>query len=221
MLHYLLAPPWHDDSPAYTEPAPFKYALVARAVLVLFTNSPTPYCWSSYPPPAPYPTPAPLNTLPHPLVLLLLLLTLPHPVILLLFLLLLTLTTHIWPVVRFYNVFVPTTDSVLYTHLLESLAPRKPLLFVGESGTAKTMTIQNYLGSLSPDSNMKLNMNFSSRTTSLDVQVGAGLDCVAPDSSSSCDSALAALDYWVPTVFEHGTCCSQSVPHARRIMACM
>jgi dynein heavy chain len=71
---------------------------------------------------------------------------------------------------RFYNVFVPTTDSVLYTHLLENLAPRKPLLFVGESGTAKTVTIQNYLGSLSSESSTKLNMNFSSRTTSLDVQ---------------------------------------------------
>lgn len=71
---------------------------------------------------------------------------------------------------RFYNVFVPTTDSVLYTHLLENLAPRKPLLFVGESGTAKTVTIQNYLLSLSPETSAKLNMNFSSRTTSLDVQ---------------------------------------------------
>jgi dynein heavy chain len=67
-------------------------------------------------------------------------------------------------------VFVPTTDSVLYTHLLENLAPRKPLLFVGESGTAKTVTIQNYLSSLSPETSAKLNMNFSSRTTSLDVQ---------------------------------------------------
>jgi dynein heavy chain len=67
-------------------------------------------------------------------------------------------------------VFVPTTDSVLYTFILEKLAPRKPLLFVGESGTAKTMTIQNYLGSLPSEANMKLNINFSSRTTSLDVQ---------------------------------------------------
>jgi dynein heavy chain len=40
----------------------------------------------------------------------------------------------------------------------------KPCLLVGESGTAKSVTIANYLGSLEPGSNIVLNMNFSSRT---------------------------------------------------------
>ena len=46
----------------------------------------------------------------------------------------------------------------------------KPCLFVGESGTAKSVTILNYLGHLDPATNIILNMNFSSRTSSMDVQ---------------------------------------------------
>jgi len=47
---------------------------------------------------------------------------------------------------------------------------KHPVLFVGESGTAKSVIISNYLGSLSADHYMKLNFNFSSRTTSRDLQ---------------------------------------------------
>ena len=43
---------------------------------------------------------------------------------------------------------VPTTDSVLYSHMLKNLAPLRPILFVGESGTAKTTIIQKYLSDL-------------------------------------------------------------------------
>ena len=46
----------------------------------------------------------------------------------------------------------------------------KPCLLVGESGTAKSVTIHNYLGHLDPATNIILNMNFSSRTSSWDVQ---------------------------------------------------
>lgn len=45
-----------------------------------------------------------------------------------------------------------------------------PVIFVGESGTAKSVIISNYLGSLKSDDYMKLNINFSSRTTSRDLQ---------------------------------------------------
>jgi dynein heavy chain len=71
---------------------------------------------------------------------------------------------------KFYEVMVPTTDSVIYTHLLKNLAPLRPILFVGESGTAKTTIIQKYLLTLPSTSSSKLNMNFSSRTTAADVQ---------------------------------------------------
>jgi dynein heavy chain len=71
---------------------------------------------------------------------------------------------------KFYEVMVPTTDSVVYTYLLKNLAPLRPILFVGESGTAKTTVIQKYLLSLPSSANSKLNINFSSRTTAADVQ---------------------------------------------------
>lgn len=65
---------------------------------------------------------------------------------------------------------VPTTDSVLYSYLLESLAPFRPILFIGESGTAKTTIIQKYISKLPSTGYAKLNINFSSRTTSADTQ---------------------------------------------------
>lgn len=71
---------------------------------------------------------------------------------------------------KFYEVMVPTTDSVLYSHLLEKLAPLRPILFVGESGTAKTTIIQKYLSTLPSTGYGKLTVNFSSRTTAADVQ---------------------------------------------------
>ena len=71
---------------------------------------------------------------------------------------------------KFYSIMVPTTDSVLGTFLLQKLAPLKPILYVGESGTAKTLTIQNYMRSLDPEANLLLSLNMSSGTNSRDVQ---------------------------------------------------
>jgi dynein heavy chain len=45
-----------------------------------------------------------------------------------------------------------------------------PCLLIGESGTSKSVTIANFLASLDAAANISLNMNFSSRTSSLDVQ---------------------------------------------------
>lgn len=71
---------------------------------------------------------------------------------------------------KFYEVMVPTTDSILYTHMLGLLAPLRPILFVGESGTAKTTIIQKYLSTMPSSNYTRLNINFSSRTTAADVQ---------------------------------------------------
>ncbi|GMF23629.1 unnamed protein product [Phytophthora lilii] len=72
---------------------------------------------------------------------------------------------------NFSRVFVPTTDSVLYSFILAScMRTEKPILFVGESGTAKTVTIQSYLKDLDQQTCSTLSINFSSRTSSLDVQ---------------------------------------------------
>lgn len=46
-----------------------------------------------------------------------------------------------------------------------------PCLFVGESGTAKTVTIQQHLDSLDQSCYVSMNMNFSSRTHAADVQI--------------------------------------------------
>ncbi|CAD7085089.1 unnamed protein product [Hermetia illucens] len=46
----------------------------------------------------------------------------------------------------------------------------RPVLLIGETGTSKTAIISNYLRALNPDVFVILNLNFSSRTSSMDVQ---------------------------------------------------
>ena len=66
---------------------------------------------------------------------------------------------------------MPTIDTVRTEWLLTlSYSVKRPTLLVGESGTSKTATTQSFLRKLSPDVNVVLNVNFSSRTTSMDVQ---------------------------------------------------
>ncbi|KAL0227597.1 hypothetical protein RCL1_003741 [Eukaryota sp. TZLM3-RCL] len=75
----------------------------------------------------------------------------------------------------FNRIVVPTVDTVRNTWLLNTLLSNNfPVLFVGNSGTAKTVTIQNYLLNpdlCNPERVSTLQMNFSSRTTSMDVQM--------------------------------------------------
>jgi dynein heavy chain len=72
---------------------------------------------------------------------------------------------------KFYQVLIPTVETVRSTWLLEaSIQAHTPLLFVGESGTAKTVTINNYFAKLDPEKYVKLTINFSSRTSSIDLQ---------------------------------------------------
>merc|ERR1712196_442432 len=72
---------------------------------------------------------------------------------------------------RFYNIYVPTAENVLYSSLLEgSMEMLRPTLFVGEPGTTKTMTIQKHLDTLDSQRFRLLNINMSSRTTSMNVQ---------------------------------------------------
>jgi dynein heavy chain len=72
---------------------------------------------------------------------------------------------------KFSKILVPTSDSTLYSHILDLVMNvGKPVLFVGEPGTAKSVTIQHYLEHLPDDKNILLNINFSSRTSSRDVR---------------------------------------------------
>jgi dynein heavy chain, axonemal len=82
---------------------------------------------------------------------------------------------------KFSKIIVPTADLVRSTWLTATvLGAGRPCLLVGESGTAKTVTIQSYLHSLDERTTVLLNMNFSSRTASSDVQ------CAIEDATEKC-----------------------------------
>ncbi|XP_013358995.1 PREDICTED: dynein heavy chain 10, axonemal isoform X2 [Chinchilla lanigera] len=69
---------------------------------------------------------------------------------------------------KFIDILVDTTRT---TWILEQMVKIKhPVIFVGESGTSKTATTQNFLKNLNGDTNIVLMVNFSSRTTSMDIQ---------------------------------------------------
>ena len=71
----------------------------------------------------------------------------------------------------FHEILVPTTDTVRTSWLLQRMCSiEKPVLLVGDTGTSKTATITNFLANLDRDKTLVVNMNFSSRTRSMDVQ---------------------------------------------------
>lgn len=75
------------------------------------------------------------------------------------------------PAKKYNEILVPTIDTIRTDWLLNLMyALKRPTLLVGESGTSKTATTQNFLRKLNIDINVVLNVNFSSRTTSMDVQ---------------------------------------------------
>ncbi|XP_077015711.1 dynein axonemal heavy chain 10 isoform X3 [Tamandua tetradactyla] len=72
---------------------------------------------------------------------------------------------------KFIDILVHTVDTTRTTWMLEQMVKIKhPIILVGESGTSKTATTQNFLKSLNKETNIVLMVNFSSRTTSLDIQ---------------------------------------------------
>ena len=85
-------------------------------------------------------------------------------------------TTQVVPYVqpvpfKYSSINVPTSDNVLYTYLLKTVANTgRPVLFVGEPGTAKTVTIENYMFRVLPANCLNLTVNFSSRTSGKDVR---------------------------------------------------
>lgn len=53
---------------------------------------------------------------------------------------------------RFNEILVPTVDTVRNTWVLELMVKiRRPVVLVGETGTSKTATTQNFLRNLSPE----------------------------------------------------------------------
>lgn len=78
----------------------------------------------------------------------------------------------------FSKILVPTADIVRSTWLLKTVAGGgRPCLFVGDSGTAKSVTIAAFLAALDGARWTSAGLGFSSRTSSMDVQ-RAIEDCV-------------------------------------------
>jgi len=70
---------------------------------------------------------------------------------------------------KFASILVPTVDTVKYSWLTNQMIKiKKPSMFCGGSGTAKSVTCFNCFDSLDSDKYIILGINFSSRTTSLD-----------------------------------------------------
>ncbi|CAJ1068269.1 LOW QUALITY PROTEIN: dynein heavy chain 10%2C axonemal [Xyrichtys novacula] len=75
------------------------------------------------------------------------------------------------PDMKFADILVPTIDTTRTSWILEQMVKiKRPVLLVGESGTSKTATIHNFLKNLNADTRITLMINFSSRTTSMDLQ---------------------------------------------------
>jgi len=70
---------------------------------------------------------------------------------------------------RLTNVIVPTVDTTRYAWLLKTLVQHNsPVMFCGDSGAAKTVTVQSAFKNLDSEKYAFLNINFSSQTSSFD-----------------------------------------------------
>uniref|UniRef100_A0A182NRZ8 AAA+ ATPase domain-containing protein n=1 Tax=Anopheles dirus TaxID=7168 RepID=A0A182NRZ8_9DIPT len=72
---------------------------------------------------------------------------------------------------HFSDILVPTMDTLKIEKILDLMNKvRRPVVLVGDPGTSKTAVISHFLRHLNRDSFIVLNINFSSRTSSMDVQ---------------------------------------------------
>ena len=61
------------------------------------------------------------------------------------------------PEKRFNEILVPTVDTVRNTWILEQmLSIKQPVLFVGDTGTSKTATIQDFLRNMDQDTHVSI-----------------------------------------------------------------
>ncbi|KFP31699.1 Dynein heavy chain 10, axonemal, partial [Colius striatus] len=115
------------------------------------------------------------------------------------------------PQVKFLDILVPTVDTTRTMWLLEQMVTvKRPVVLVGESGTFKTATTQNFLNNLNKDLNLLLVINFSSHTTSMDIQKNLETnvekrtkDIYGPPKGKQLIVFLDDMN--MPKVDEHGT----------------
>ena len=80
---------------------------------------------------------------------------------------------------KFSKILVPTVDTERFSYMFLLIGSRRkaPVMLCGESGTAKSVIIQNFLNTINQEEDVKarkieyakLNINFSSRTNAMDV----------------------------------------------------
>ena len=72
---------------------------------------------------------------------------------------------------QFHNILVPTIDTVRNTHIINYLQNNKyPILCTGNTGTGKTVVIQNVMKQMDDSRVLKVTINFSSATSAQMVQ---------------------------------------------------
>jgi dynein heavy chain len=71
----------------------------------------------------------------------------------------------------FFEIIVPTVDTVRYEYITNTLLSRGyPVLLTGPVGTSKTSTAQSVLATLDSEKYAVLNINMSAQTSSLNLQ---------------------------------------------------
>lgn len=74
------------------------------------------------------------------------------------------------PEVPYFNILVPTGDTVRYKYLLDKLVnAKKNILISGDTGVGKSVIVADYLSQLDMDKYAYTIMNFSAQTNTKNV----------------------------------------------------
>lgn len=72
---------------------------------------------------------------------------------------------------EYSSIIIPMVDNVRTEFLMENVSKQgRPVLLIGEPGTAKTVTIKKYLAKMNPDNYIAKNLSFSSATSPMVFQ---------------------------------------------------
>ena len=73
--------------------------------------------------------------------------------------------------VPYFNILVPTGETTCYSHLLKKLvADGSHVMLVGETGTGKSVLVQDYLANQLPETASAIAASFSAQTSARNMQ---------------------------------------------------